>query len=247
MHGIPEGKRKVINRENIIQQVILGGVVIACFVYSFFTGNFILQLISGLAVSIIGVVIISFYVLEFISGRGYQLASAINELMYLVIGIPLLVISAGFLPASIYMAFFRPDSQYVTIAIFIIVGVIEVLAILYLIRRYLRDKKMNLFQYLRYVFDFKKRVEEQKKFRERSEQIDTFYDDLHKVEDKIAKKIQERSAGFEQFDWKEKVSQLGGKTSTGIKCWNCQTINKEDSYFCVSCNAPIKRKQDDTL
>ena len=44
MHGIPEGKRKVINRDNIIQQVILGGIVIACFIYSFFTGNPILKL-----------------------------------------------------------------------------------------------------------------------------------------------------------------------------------------------------------
>ncbi|MFW9852323.1 MAG: hypothetical protein ACFFDS_05245, partial [Candidatus Thorarchaeota archaeon] len=95
MHGIPEGKRKVLSRENLIQQVILGGIVIACFVYSFFTGNFILQLVSGLAVGVISVVMISYYVLEFISGRGYQLASALNELLYLVIGIPILVIAAG--------------------------------------------------------------------------------------------------------------------------------------------------------
>ena len=162
------------------------------------------------------------------------------------IGIPILVIAAGFLPASIYMAFFQPESRYVTIAIFIVVGVLEVLAILYLIRRYLRDKKMNLFQYLKYIFDFKRRAEDQKRFRERSNQIDTFYDDLHKVEDKIAKKIQERSTGFDQFDWKEKVSQIGGKTVKGIQCWNCQTQNEENSYFCVNCSAPLKRKQEDT-
>lgn len=246
MHGIPEGKRKVIKRENVIQQVILGGVVLACFIYSFYSGNFILQLISGLAVAIIGVVIISYYSLEFITGRGYHLASAINELMYLVIGIPILVISAGFLPASIYMAFFEPDRQYVTVAIFVIVGVLEVLAIVYLIRRYLRDKKMNLFQYLKYMFDFKRRAAEQKSFRERSEQIDTFYDDLHRVEDRIAQKIQEKSSGFEQFDWKEKVSQISSKTDKGIQCWNCQTMNKSDSYFCINCSAPLKRKKEDS-
>ncbi len=246
MHGIPEGKRKVLSRDNLIQQVILGGIVIACFIYSFFTGNFILQLVSGLAVGVIGIVIISYYVLEFISGRGYQLASAMNELLYLVIGIPFLVIAAGFLPASIYIAFFRPDSQYVIIAIFVVVGLLEVLAILYLIRRYLRDKKMNLFQYLKYIFDFKRRAADQKKLRDRRNQINTFYDDLHKVEDKIAKKIQERSTGFEQFDWKERVGQIGGKTEQGLQCWNCQTLNEEDSYFCMNCSAPLKRKQEDT-
>ena len=48
--------------------------------------------------------------------------------------------------------------------------------------------------------------------------------------------------GFEQFDWKERVGQLSGKTKEDVQCWNCQAMNDPDSVFCTNCSAPVKKE-----
>ncbi|MCK4878329.1 MAG: zinc ribbon domain-containing protein, partial [Candidatus Heimdallarchaeota archaeon] len=184
-----------------------------------------------------------YYVLEFMSGRGSGIAAALNELVYLVLGLPLMVIAAGYLPVSIYLSFFsRGSTDAITIGLFVGVGVLEVLSISYLIVRHLRDKNMNLIQYLKYLFDFERRSEEVKKVKDRRDQIDSFYDDLHKVEQKIATKLEEKSSGFDQFDWRERVGQIGTKTIQSKKCWSCQATNDDDALFCENCQAPLEDK-----
>ena len=242
MHGLPEGKRKVFNRENFIQQFILGGIIIACVVYAFIINIPLLKILSIIAISIVGTVIITYYAIELLTGAGYSVASAINQFIYLVLGIPILVISAGFLPASLFIAFFNPSGQYVALTVYIILGILEFFAILFLISRFLRDKKMNFFQYIKYLFDFERRKEESRRIQERNAQIDGFYSDLHRIEDRIAQKLQERSSGFEEFDWKEKVQQMSGKKSKGIVCWNCNRMNDLDAIFCTNCSAPLKKE-----
>ena len=243
MHGIPKGKRKLINRDNIISQVVIVCMIIATMVISFVQNIQILKVISLVAIGIVGVIIVSYYVIEFFTGAAYGIASVLNEVIYLVIGIPLLVISAGFLPVSIYISFFNPDNRIVNTVLIVVLVFLEILSILYIFRRYLREKKMNIFQYVKYLFDFKSRKEEQIKVRERRDQIDSFYDDLSKVEDRISKKLEERSSGFDEYDWKSKVKQLNGKVKTvKVKCWNCQTENDEDALFCSNCSAPIKKQ-----
>lgn len=244
MHGLPKGKRKVFRRENLIQQLVLGSVIVACFVYVFgFTDNFILKLIAGIALAIVAMVIFSYYMIEFFTGRGYTIASAFNEAMYLVLGIPILVIAAGFLPASIYISFFAGDNTtYVRVGLYVVIGIIEIFAILFLVNRYLRDRQMNIIQYLKYIFDFKARAEEQRKFQDRADQIDDFYDGLHKVSDKLAKKMEERAMGFKEFDFRERTGQLGLRKTTEVKCWNCQATNEKDSLFCSTCSTPLKKE-----
>ena len=242
MHGIPKGKRKLINRDNIISQVLIVCMIIAAITISFMKNIQILKVISLVAIGIVGVIIVSFYAIEFFTGAAFGIASVLNEVIYLVIGIPLLVISAGFLPISIYISFFNPDNRIVNIVLIIILVSLEILSILYIFRQYLRERKMNLFQYIRYLFDFKARKEENIKVKERREQIDSFYDDLSKVEDRISKKLEERSSGFDEYDWKSKVQQLNSKKIKTVKCWNCQTSNDKDALFCVSCSAPLKKQ-----
>lgn len=246
MHGIPKGKRKVLNKENMIQQIFLGAIIFGCFIYAFFfSDSKVLKVLTGIAVAVVGSILVSYYVLEFFSGRGSGLAAALNELVYLVLGIPILVIASGYLPISIYLAFFsRGDSQSIAIGLYIGIGVIEVLSIAYLITRYLRDKNMNLIQYLKHVFDFERRSEEAKKFRDRRNQIDSFYDDLYKVEQKIATKLEEKSTGFDQFDWKQRVGQIGARTIQSRKCWNCQATNDDDALFCENCQAPLEKVEE---
>jgi hypothetical protein len=245
MHGLPKGKRKVFKKENVIQQVILASIIAACVAYSWILDLKLLKVLSVLAIAIVGTMLITYYIIEFFSGAGYSVASAFNELIYLVLGLPILVIAAGFLPVSILVAFFEPDSQTVMIIIFVLLGVLEILAILFLINRYLKDRKMNIFQYIKYVFDFEARRNEAKRFRERTDQIDGFYDDLYKVEDKIAKRMEEKSTGFDQFDWKDKVKHLTGKSAeqgiSSVKCWNCDARNELDAHFCTNCSAPLKK------
>lgn len=244
MHGVPKGKRKLFKRENMIQQIILGTVILGCFIYSFFfSDSRVLKVLSGIAVAGVGTMLAVYYVLEFMSGRGSGIAASLNELVYLVLGIPLMVIAAGYLPVSIYLSFFsRESTRAITIGLFVGVGVLEVLSISYLIVRHLRDKNMNLFQYLKYLFDFERRSEEVNKVKERRDQIDSFYDDLHKVEQKIATKLEEKSSGFDQFDWKERAGQIGTKTIQSKKCWNCQATNDDDAIFCENCQAPLEGK-----
>ncbi|TFG10665.1 zinc ribbon domain-containing protein [Candidatus Heimdallarchaeota archaeon] len=242
MHGLPEGKRKIFNRDKLIQQVLLGGIIIACVVYSWIMDITLLKVLSVVAVAIVGVIIITYYTIEFMTGAGYSVASAINEFIYLVMGLPILLIAAGFLPASILVTMFGVDTQIVVIIIYAVLGVLEFSAISYMVVRFLRERKMSLFQYIKYLFDFDRRREEHRRVVERNEQIDGFYSDLHKVEDRIAKKLQEKSTGFEEFDWKERVSQMSLKNSQKIKCWNCSNVNDEDAIFCTRCSAPLKKE-----
>ncbi len=242
MHGIPKGKRKLLNRDNIISQVIIVCMIVAAVTISFIQDIQILKVISLVAIAIVVVIIVAYYLIEFFTGAAYGIASILNEVVYLVIGIPLLVISAGFLPISLYMSFFRPDSWIVNTILIVVLVSLEVLSIMYIFRRYLREKKMNVFQYIKYLFDFKARKAEHEKVIERRDQIDSFYDDLSRVEDRISKKLEERSSGFEEYDWKSKVQQLDGRKTKEVKCWNCQTSNDEDALFCSNCSAPLKKQ-----
>ncbi len=244
MHGLPKGKRKIFKRENVMQQVILAGVIVACVAYSFILNITLLKVLSILALAIVGTMLFTYYIIEFFSGAGYSVASAMNELVYLVLALPILVISAGFLPVSIFLAFYQPSGESVRIVIYVILGVLEIGAIMFLINNYLKDRKMNIFQYIKYVFNFEARAKEARKFRERTEEIDGFYDDLHKVEDKIAQRMEEKSTGFDQFDWKEKAGNISGKKgSTTVKCWNCDTRNEMDAFFCTNCSAPLRKDE----
>lgn len=244
MHGLPKGKRKVFRKENIIQQLILGALVIASVILAFLSDEPMLKFLAGILLAVVAVVILSYYMLEFFTGKGYVVASAINEALYLVLGIPILVLAAGFLPVSFYIAF-SPGTvtELVKIVLLVVLGVIELAAIMFLINRYLREKKMNVSQYFKYIFDFKARAKEQKKFQERTDQINHFYDDLSKVSDKLAKKREERAMGFEDFDFRERTGQFGSRKIKEIKCWNCQAVNEENSVFCSTCSAPLKKEQ----
>ncbi|MCK5305301.1 MAG: hypothetical protein KAJ72_08620, partial [Candidatus Heimdallarchaeota archaeon] len=98
MHGLPKGKRKVFRKDNIIQQIILGVLILASVVFAFLSDEPMLKFLAGIMLAIVAVVILSYYMLEFFTGKGYVVASAINEALYLILGIPILVIAAGFLP-----------------------------------------------------------------------------------------------------------------------------------------------------
>ncbi|MHA1814859.1 MAG: hypothetical protein ACTSX1_02555 [Candidatus Heimdallarchaeaceae archaeon] len=244
MHGVPEGKRKVFKKENVLQQIILGSLIIAGVIFAFIYDNPFLKVAAGITLAIAGSVLISFYMLEFFTGKGYIVASAFNEAFYIVLGVPLLVIAAGFLPVSFYLAFFPGESsQIVKIGLLVGTGIIEIFAILYLVKRHLRERKMSAMQYFKYLFDFKTRAEEHKKFQERADQIDHFYDDLSKVSDKLAKKREERAMGFEDFDFKERTGLLGLRKIKEIKCWNCQAVDEENAVFCSTCSAILKKEQ----
>ncbi len=242
MHGLPEGKRKVFNKENFIQQLIFGSIVVACVVYAFVVNDKLLKVLSIIAISIVGTVIVTYYIIEIMTGVGYSVASAFNEFIYLVLGLPMIVIAAGFLPASIFITMFHVEGQTIAIIVYVILGLLEFAGISFLVVRFLRERKMNLFQYIKYLFDFDRRREDNRKVRERNEQIDGFYSDLGRVEDRIARKMQEKSTGFDEFDWKEKVQQMSGSKVKELKCWNCSKMNDEDAIFCTNCSAPLKKE-----
>ncbi len=199
-------KRKgLLDKRTLIQNIILIAVMIAAVVISILVGSPLLKVLAILIITILVGVFGSGLIIRFLTGKGYVIANAINELLYIFVAIPILVISATYLPLAIYLTFFGTQwSQQLLDVIIGVTVILMVLSILYLIRNHLKDKKMSLLEYLKYLFDFERRIEEREKQKRRAEKIDHFYDNLDTINDIVDKRMEERSTGFHEFNWRER-------------------------------------------
>ena len=201
---ISKEKRKIFRREKLIQRLTIAGTFVFFIVYAFLYGNPLIKILAGI-VTIVLIILVSLrYFLNFLADKGSEFANVFNEILYLFLGVPVMFVSATYLPIAFFFSFLKPDKEWVLIVLYVLLTIFEILSIYYLLRKYLRDKKMTFFQYLKYMFDFKKRAEEARLFREKAEQVNTFYDNIYRVKDKAAKRMKERSKGFKEFDWKSR-------------------------------------------
>ncbi|MHA1317626.1 MAG: hypothetical protein ACTSQ6_08915 [Candidatus Heimdallarchaeaceae archaeon] len=206
-HYVPK-RRKFIDRRNLVQNIVLGVVLTASVVLGFISGNPLFKIIGFIIIAILTGTFFSGVMIRFLTGRGYAIASAINELLYIFVAIPIIVMAATYLPVSIYLTFFGTQwSSQILIGIFFITGMLMLGSILYLIKGHLRDKKMGLFSYIAYLFDFEKRAQERIKQKERVKRIDEFYAGFHQIESAVAAKMEKRMTGFQEFDWKARLEQ----------------------------------------
>ena len=211
--------------------------------YAFLYGNALLKLITLLALGVLIMSFVSNYILNFLTSKGYKLADALNEILYVFLGVPILLIAIGYLPLSIYISFFSPDNNEWLIPLLTgIMIAVQIAAFIMILRGRSKEKGKNIFGYLKYIFDFKRRAEEQRIFQEQTDHIDQFYSEMEKVKDKVDTTMMKSTVGFNEFDWKAGRG-IKKEERTEIVCWNCKEPNPNNAIVCSKCGISLKNKQ----
>ena len=238
----PKSQRaSLFNPRRIFQNLLLLGVIIASVIFAFLSDSVLLKILASIAIAIVGTMMITDYIFNYFVSN-YNLAGIINELLYLFLGIPIGVIAATYLPISIYIAFFRPKNIYIVVTVFVLVGFLQIASIAYLLKQHIRDKGMySMGQYLKYLFDFKRRREEAEKLEKRTREIDDFYSRFENVENRIERMRQEKATDLKAYNWKEKVDNLEHETELeGTVCPKCGTFNELGIEYCSNCGHKLK-------
>ncbi len=232
--------KRFFRKNDLMFRITIFSFLVAGTVYAFLFGNTLLQIFTTLSVGVIVSSFLSNYIFNFFYGEGYKLTHVINEVLYLFLGIPIMLVAAGYIPLSIYILFFAPDNNDWLLPLLIVIMIfIQIASFMYIIRKRSKDNERNIFQFIRYLFDFKARAEEQKKHREDTEKIDSFYDGMSKVKERVDTKMEESIVHYEEYDWKKRKG-IETQKRTELICWNCKTTNKTETRICKNCNVPLK-------
>ncbi len=230
--------RRFFKKNILVFRVIFLVVLIVVAVYSFFQEDSLLRIVSLLAIGTMVVSFLSHYVFNYFYGEGYKLAYVINEILYLFLGIPFLIIAIGYIPLSMYILFVDiGDASGIVPILIIIMVVLQILSFIYILRHRGKEKGRTIIQLIKYLFDFKARAEEQRKYREQAEEIKEFYSGMSKVNKNVKNRMEESIVAFSEYEW---------KSSRGIKleqrvCWNCRTVNEGDSIICEKCGSKLEK------
>jgi len=230
--------KRFFRKNDLVFRVTILVFLIVAAVYSFFQGDTLLRIITIVAICTMVASFLSHYVFNYLYGEGYKLAEVINEILYLFLGIPIMLIAIGYLPISIYILFsaIEDASRIVPILIAIMVT-LQISSFIYILRHRGKEKGRTIIQLIKYLFDFKTRAEEQRKYREQAEKIEDFYSGVSEVKKRIKTVIEESLVDFGEYEW---------KSSRGIKlekrvCWNCKTVNEGDSIICEKCRCKLEK------
>jgi len=230
--------RRFFKKNILIFRVIFLVLLIVVAIYSFFQVDSLLRIVTLLAIGTMVVSFLSHYVFNYFYGEGYKLAYVVNEILYLFLGIPFLLIAIGYIPLSLYILFvdFGDASRIVPILIVIMV-ILQISSFIYILRHRGKEKGRTIIQNIKYLFDFKARAEEQQKHREQAEKIEDFYSGMSKVDENVRTKMEKSIVDFNEYEW---------KSSRGIKlekrvCWNCKTVNEGDSIICEKCGCKLEK------
>ena len=195
--------RRFLRKNNIVFRATVLVILIVVTVYSFFLEDSLLRVFTILAICIMVTSFLSHYVFNYFYGEGYNLAYVINEILYLFIGIPFLLIAIGYIPLSLYILFvdFEEASRIVPILIAIMV-ILQISSFIYILRQRGKEKERTIIQNIKYLFDFKSRAEEQRKHREQADQIEEFYSGMSKVNKSVRAKVEESIVDFREDERK---------------------------------------------
>ncbi len=245
--GYKIAQKRNIDFGQLFLSILLIAFIIGFIYYTFYiTDNIALRIIAWMSISIVAVSFFGKYVINYLTGSGYLILSAINDFMFIFVAIPIIVISATYLPITIMITFLKIQSTsfyYAFILIFMVI--LQILAISFIVTKFLQERNMNAIQYVKYLFNFKLRAEEKKKFRQRSNIIDHYYNNLNRIEDNVAKKREERDSQegtFEDFDWKARLKEIGANPIRNVQCKSCKKLNFDNSLECDGCGAALGEK-----
>ncbi|MCG3226772.1 MAG: hypothetical protein H7645_07625 [Candidatus Heimdallarchaeota archaeon] len=196
-------------KEKILQQVAIVIFLAAFLVYAFVTANFILIVYSWIILAIFATYIIVNYIALFFAGRGFAITTALTDLAFMFVVLPIFIaIFAYFIFIGIErvipmsLPVFR--GSYISSVI-----VLVIIAVSLIVRYKLQSTNMNLKEYLQFRFDFKERAKELEKDKERAEKKRSNFDNLDKIEAHMAKQRAEKAMQYEEFDYKQRLKDLG--------------------------------------
>lgn len=229
--------KRFFRKNDLVLRATFIVILIVAAVYSFFQRDSLLRIITILAICTMVASFISHYVINYLYGEGYKLANVLNEILYLFLGIPIMLIAIGYLPISIYILFsaIEEASRIVPILIAIMVT-LQIFSFIYILRHRGKEEGRTIIQLIKYLFDFKTRAEEQRMHREQAEKIDEFYSGVSKVKKRVKTMMEESLVDFGEYDWK---SNRGIKLEKRV-CWNCKTVNEGDSIICEKCGCKLE-------
>ncbi|MCG3224525.1 MAG: hypothetical protein H7647_08670, partial [Candidatus Heimdallarchaeota archaeon] len=189
--------KRFLRKNNIVFRASVLVILIVVTVYSFFLEDSLLRVLTILAICIMIASFLSHYVFNYFYGEGYKLAYVINEILYLFLGIPFLLIAIGYLPLSLYILFvdFEDANRIVPFLIAIMV-ILQISSFIYILRQRGKERERTIIQNIKYLFDFKARAEEQRKHREQADQIEEFYSGMSKVNISVRAKVEESIVDF---------------------------------------------------
>ncbi len=234
--------KRFFRKNDIFFKVSLFLFLAAGTAYAFIFGNALLKIVASLSLGTMIASFISNYVFNYLYGDAFKLTHAINEILYLFLGIPIMIIAIGYLPLSVYILFFSTENNEWIVPILIgIMVTMQISSFIYIIKRRSKEKRKNIFQFIKYMFDFKTRAEEQRKLQKQTDQIDRFYTDMEKVRDRVDTTMERSTIDFDEFDWK-KVRGINREDKTEVICWNCKETNNTSNLVCSSCGVALKEK-----
>ena len=230
--------KRFLRKNNIVFRASVLVILIVVTVYSFFLEDSLLRVLTILAICIMIASFLSHYVFNYFYGEGYKLAYVINEILYLFLGIPFLLIAIGYLPLSLYILFvdFEDANRIVPFLIAIMV-ILQISSFIYILRQRGKERERTIIQNIKYLFDFKARAEEQRKHREQADQIEEFYSGMSKVNISVRAKVEESIVDFREDEWKR---NQGIELEKRV-CWNCKTAYEGDSIICEKCGYKLEK------
>ena len=233
-------KLTFFSREKLIPHLSLLLVLIIAIIVAFLSGIFLLKVLAYIAISVIGTMAVTYLLVNVLLERYPTIVYIINELLYLLVGLPALGVAGLFVPISIYVFFFKPNNKILVYSIIALAVLVEIASIVYVIKAKLRERNTTLGAYIKDFFNFKKRIEEMKRIEERKAEIDSFYARLKNVERIKEQRLKEKTSNaLENFDWKQRLKELSQETIEGIPCYNCGHLNPNGSEVCAKCGATL--------
>ncbi len=230
--------KRFIRKNNLVFRATVLVILIVVTVYSFFLEDSLLRVISILAICTTVASFLSHYVFNYFYGEGYKLAYVINEILYLFVGIPIMIIAIGYLPLSIYTLFFATeDASWIVPILIAIMVTAQVFSFVYTLRHRGKEKGRTIIQNIKYLFDFKTRAEEQRKHLEQAEQIEEFYTRMGSVNLNVEEMMEDSKVVFREDELK---GNRGIKLEKRV-CWNCKTVNEGDSIICEKCGCKLEK------
>lgn len=188
---------RFFKKNNVIFRSIFLIFLIGATVYSFFQEDMLLRILILITIGTSVASIVSNYVFNYLYGEGYKLAYVFNEILYLFVGIPFLLITIGYFPLSVYILFVDiEDTTRIFPILLAIMITLQVLSFIYILRQRGKEKGKTIIQLVSYLFNFKARAEEQRKYRKQEEKISDFYSRMGKVNENLSTRMEESVVDF---------------------------------------------------
>lgn len=200
-----------VKKEKILQQIVIAISLIIFVTYSFITRDAVLITYSWIIIAIFVTYLVVNYILLFLVGSGFAILTAITDILFMFVILPILsAMFSYFVLTSIEGTISGSISRQVFQGLMIGLTITLTIFLISLVLRFkVKGANMNLREYLQFRFDFKARAEELNVEKKRVEKKRTNFDKLDQIEAHMKKQREERVMDYEDFDYKERLKDLG--------------------------------------